>query len=81
MLFLVHEIPIQLWIAKSLPNMMGLFKCLQIMNVWKKIFPLMFTSHLALSNAPKLSPDAPTMCGMLDVSSFWICSVLYIFLT
>ena len=33
-LALVHEIPIQFWIEKSLPRIMGLFKCLHTMNVW-----------------------------------------------
>ena len=30
----VHEIPMQFWIEKSLPRIMGLFKCLHTMNVW-----------------------------------------------
>ena len=30
----VHEIPIQFWIEKSLPRIMGLFKCSHTMNVW-----------------------------------------------
>ena len=30
----VHEIPIQFWIAKSLPRIMGLFRCSHTMNVW-----------------------------------------------
>ena len=29
----------------------------------------MLISHLVLPLAPKLSPEAPTMCGMLDVSN------------
>ena len=40
--------------------------------------PLMFTSHLALPRAPKLSPDAPTMRGMFVLSSFCTFNVLYI---
>ena len=43
------------WIAKSLPQMMDLFKCSQIMKVWYNMFPLMLTSHFALPRAPKLS--------------------------
>ena len=42
------------------------------------MFPLMFTSHLALPRAPKLSPDASTMRGMFVLSSFCIFIVLYI---
>ena len=30
----VHEIPIQFWIEKSLPRIMGLFRCPHTMNVW-----------------------------------------------
>ena len=30
----VKEIPIQFWIEKSLPRIMGLFMCLHTMNVW-----------------------------------------------
>ena len=30
----VHEMPMQFWIEKSLPKMMGLFKCSHTMNVW-----------------------------------------------
>ena len=30
----VHEIPIQFWIEKSLPRIMGLFRCSHTMNVW-----------------------------------------------
>ena len=30
----VHEIPMQFWIEKSLPRIMGLFRCLHTMNVW-----------------------------------------------
>ena len=30
----VQEIPIQFCIEKSLPRIMGLFKCSQTMNVW-----------------------------------------------
>ena len=29
----VHEIPIQFWIEKSLPRIMGLFRCSHTMNV------------------------------------------------
>ena len=31
---LVHDIPMQFWIEKSLPKIMGLFKCSHTMNVW-----------------------------------------------
>ena len=30
----VHEIPMQFWIEKSLPRIMGLLRCLHTMNVW-----------------------------------------------
>ena len=30
---LVHDIPMQFWIEKSLPRIMGLFKCSHTMNV------------------------------------------------
>ena len=30
----VHEMPMQFWIEKSLPRMMGLFKCSHTVNVW-----------------------------------------------
>ena len=30
----VNEIPIQFWIEKSLPKIMGLFRCSHTMNVW-----------------------------------------------
>ena len=30
----VHEIPMQFWIEKSLPRIMGLFRCSHTMNVW-----------------------------------------------
>ena len=63
----VQDIPMQFCIEKSLPKIMGHFKCLHTMNVWKKVLPFMFTSHRVLPLAPKLSPDAPTTCGMLDV--------------
>ena len=38
----------------------------------------MFTSHLILPLAPKLSPEAPTMCGILVVSRSFHFSFLYI---
>ena len=47
-------------------------------DFWLNMFPLMLTSHLALSRASKLSPDAPTMCGMLALSICCILRVLYI---
>ena len=72
----VHEMPMQIWIEKSLPNIIGHLRCSHTMNVWKNFLPLMLTSHLALTLVPKLSPDAPTTCGILVVSnwpgfSFW----------
>ena len=42
------------------------------------MFPLMFTAHLALPRAPKLSPDASMMHGILALSICCILSVLYI---
>ena len=30
----VHEMPIQFWIEKSLPKIIGLFRCSHTMNVW-----------------------------------------------
>ena len=30
----VHVIPMQFWIEKSLPRIMGLFRCYHTMNVW-----------------------------------------------
>ena len=30
----VHEIPMQFWIEKSLPRIMGFFKCSHTMNIW-----------------------------------------------
>ena len=30
-------------------------------------FPFMLISHLIFPLAPKLSPEAPTTCGILDV--------------
>ena len=38
----------------------------------------MFTSHLVLPLAPKLSPDAPTTCGVLAVSKSFNFSCWYI---
>ena len=38
----------------------------------------MFTSHLILPLAPKLSPEAPTTCGILVVSRSFNFSFLYI---
>ena len=38
----------------------------------------MLISHLVLPLAPRLSPEAPTMCGMLVVSRFCNLSFLYI---
>ena len=38
----------------------------------------MLISHLVLPLAPKLSPEAPTMCGMLDVFRSFSFSFLYI---
>ena len=38
----------------------------------------MFTSHLVLPLAPKLSPEAPTMCGILVVLRLFNFSFLYI---
>ena len=38
----------------------------------------MFTSHLILPLVPKLSPEAPTMCGILVVSRSFNFSFLYI---
>ena len=38
----------------------------------------MSTSHLVLPLAPRLSPEAPTMCQMLDVSKSFSFSFLYI---
>ena len=31
---LVHDIPMQFWIEKSLPKIIDLFKCLHTMKVW-----------------------------------------------
>ena len=39
----------------------------------------MLISHLVLPLASKLSPDAPTTCGMLAVSKLLSCSCWYIF--
>ena len=39
----------------------------------------MLTSHFVLSLVPKLSPEAPTTCGMLDVSKLFSFSFLYMF--
>ena len=39
----------------------------------------MLISHLVLPLAPKLSPDAPTTCGMLAVSKSFSFSFWYIF--
>ena len=30
----VYEIPMKVWIVKSLPRIMGLFRCSHTMNVW-----------------------------------------------
>ena len=38
---LVHDIPMQFWIEKSLPRIIGLFKCSHTMNVWKNMLPFM----------------------------------------
>ena len=38
----------------------------------------MLTSHLVLPLAPKLSPEAPTMCGILVVLRSFNFSFLYI---
>ena len=63
----VQEMPMHFWMEKSLPNIMGHLRCLHTMNVWKKVLPFMLTSHLVLPLALKLSPDAPTKCGILVV--------------
>ena len=39
----------------------------------------MLTSHFVLPLAPRLSPEAPTTCGMLDVSKSFRFNFLYIF--
>ena len=39
----------------------------------------MLTSHLVLPLAPKLSPEAPTTCGILDVSRLISFNFWYIF--
>ena len=39
----------------------------------------MLTSHFVLPLVSKLSPEAPTTCGMLDVSKLSNLSFLYIF--
>ena len=38
----------------------------------------MLISHLVLSLAPRLSPEAPTTCGMLVLSRFFSFNFLYI---
>ena len=76
---LVHDIPMQFWIEKSLPRIMGLFKCSHTINVWKKILPLMLISHLVLPLVPQLSPEARTTCGVLAVSKSFSFIFWYIF--
>ena len=42
-------------------------------------FPVQLILHLVLPLAPKLSPEAPTTCGMLVVSKSFNFSFSYIF--
>ena len=42
------------------------------------MFPFMLISHLVLPLAPRLSPEAPTTCGMLVLSRFFNFSFSYI---
>ena len=76
---LVHDIPMQFWIEKSLPSIIGHLRCSHTMNVWKNFLPFMLILHFILPLAPKLLPDAPTTCGILAVFSslrfnFWYVS-------
>ena len=43
------------------------------------MLPFMLISHLVLSLVPKLSPDAPTTCGMFIVSKSLSFNSWYIF--